>query len=116
MFLLKDFLSIIANAFQAQESNTLISNILPIIFIFAILYLLIIRPQAKRQKDHRNLISRLTNNDEIVTTGGILGRINRIQDNYLIMEIAYISNKPIEIIIQKNAVLNILPKGTIKEL
>ncbi|WBF65663.1 MAG: preprotein translocase subunit YajC [Candidatus Kinetoplastibacterium crithidii] len=105
---------IVANATSA-ENNTVI-GMLPIIIMFVVLYFLMIRPQIKRQKEHKNLILSLSKGDEITTSGGIMGIISKIQDNYIFLEISRSNNQPVEIIVQKNAVIGTMPKGTIKSL
>jgi preprotein translocase subunit YajC len=76
------------------------------------MYLLIIRPQRKRQKEHQALVSALAKGDEVVTTSGILGKVTRIDGDYLVLEV---SDK-IELKFQRAAVHAVLPKGTIKAI
>ena len=83
-----------------------------IIIFFVIFYFMLIRPQTKQAKEHRQMVESLSKGDEIVTTGGMLGRINKIGDNFIAIEIA--SNT--EIKVQKNAVSAVMPKGTMKGL
>lgn len=106
---------VIAQAAPAAEGSTLM-GMLPIILMFVILYFLMIRPQMKRQKEHRNLIAALAKGDEVVTAGGILGRVSKVQDSYVTLEVADLADKPVEMVIQKTAVSAVLPKGTIKAL
>ncbi|HKY69864.1 MAG TPA: preprotein translocase subunit YajC [Gammaproteobacteria bacterium] len=80
-------------------------------FIF-IFYFLMWRPQSKRAKQHRALIASLDKEDEVVTSGGILGRVVKVTDSFIVLSIA----EGIEIPIQKNAVAASLPKGTIKSI
>lgn len=80
--------------------------------MFAVLYFLMIRPQMKRAKEHKAMIDALQKGDEVVTAGGVLGRVNKISDAYIGVEIA--SN--VEIQVQRAAVQMVLPKGTIKNL
>jgi preprotein translocase subunit YajC len=91
-------------------------NILPIVLMFVILYFLMIRPQMKRQKEHRNLLAALGKGDEVVTAGGVLGKVTRVTETYITVEIAEAADKPVEIVVQKSAVSTVLPKGTIKAL
>jgi preprotein translocase subunit YajC len=101
---------------QAPEGNALMS-MLPIVLMFVILYFLMIRPQMKRQKEHRNLLTSLSKGDEVVTAGGMLGKVTRVTDTYITVEIADAGgDKPIEVVIQKSAVSTVLPKGTLKAL
>ncbi|HRF72174.1 MAG TPA: preprotein translocase subunit YajC [Accumulibacter sp.] len=87
-------------------------QLLPIILMFVVLYFLMIRPQMKRTKEHKALIEALAKGDEVVTGGGIAGRISRVSDNFIALEIA----DAVEIQVQKQAVTLLLPKGTLKAL
>ncbi|HET6756067.1 MAG TPA: preprotein translocase subunit YajC [Burkholderiales bacterium] len=87
-------------------------GLLPIILMFVLLYFLLIRPQTKRAKEHRIMLDNLQKGDEVVTAGGALGRITKIGDQYVSVEIA--SN--VEIQVQKPAIQSVLPKGTIKSV
>ena len=89
-----------------------LASFLPIILMFVVLYFLMIRPQMKRQKETRAMMEALGKGDEVVTAGGILGRITKIVDGYVTIEIA----TGIEIVVQKNAVTTLLPKGTMKSV
>ena len=80
--------------------------------MFAVLYFLMIRPQMKRAKEHKTMVDALQKGDEVVTAGGLLGRISKLTDQYVGVEIA--SN--VEIQVQRSAVQTVLPKGTIKNL
>ena len=79
---------------------------------FAIFYFLLIRPQKKQANEHKQMLEALAKGDEIVTSGGMLGRINKIDENFIAVKIA----KDIEIKIQRHAISTVLPKGTIKGL
>ena len=83
---------------------------LPIILMFVVLYFLMIRPQMKRAKEHKTMIDALQKGDEVVAAGGVLGKISKISENYITLQIA--SN--VEIQVQRPAVQLVLPKGTIK--
>lgn len=87
-------------------------QLLPIILMFVVLYFLMIRPQMKRTKEHKALIEALAKGDEVVTGGGIAGRITKVSDNFVGIEIA----DAVEILVQKQAVTLLLPKGTLKAL
>jgi len=93
----------------AQGGDTLM-GMLPIVLMFVILYFLMIRPQMKKAKEHRTMLDGLQKGDEVVAVG-ILGRIEKITDNYVTLEIA--PNTTIQV--QKQAVTTLLPKGTIKD-
>ena len=85
-------------------------GMLPIILMFVILYFLMIRPQMKRQKEHRAMIDAIAKGDEVATSGGIIGKVTRLSEGFLHIEIA--SN--VEVQIQRSAVVQVLPKGTVK--
>ncbi len=85
-------------------------SILLIVAMFAVLYFLMIRPQMKRAKEHKAMVDALQKGDEVVTAGGVLGRISKIGEAYVSVEIA----RDVEIQVQRGAVQTVLPKGTIK--
>lgn len=87
-------------------------QLLPIILMFVVLYFLMIRPQMKRAKEHKALIEALAKGDEVVTGGGIAGRVTRVSDSFIVLQVA----DGVEIHVQKQAVTIVLPKGTLKEL
>jgi len=87
-------------------------SILLIVLMFVVLYFLMIRPQMKRAKEHKAMIEALQKGDEIITAGGMLGRISKINENYASIEIA----ENVEIQVQRAAVQLVLPKGTIKNI
>lgn len=91
-------------------------GMLPIILMFVVLYFLMIRPQMKRQKEHRNLVAGLAKGDEVITAGGMLGKVTKVSDNYVTIEVGMSGDKPVETILQRNSVTSVLPKGTIKAL
>lgn len=82
----------------------------PLALMFVVLYFVMIRPQMKRQKEHRNMVEALAKGDEVATAGGIIGRVTRISEQFLHIEIA----SGIEIQIQRSAVVQVLPKDTLK--
>jgi preprotein translocase subunit YajC len=84
---------------------------LPLILI-ATFYFLMIRPQNKRQRDQKELLNQITLGDEVMTTSGILGKIIRLRDNYIVLSV----NKQTEITISRSAVSQVLPKGTIDSI
>jgi preprotein translocase subunit YajC len=94
-------------------------GIMPFVFIivmFAVFYFLLIRPQAKRQKELKSMIEALNKNDEVVTTGGIVGRIIEISDQYLTLQVATVGGQPVAVSVQRSAVATLLPKGSIKAI
>ncbi|RZI41815.1 preprotein translocase subunit YajC [Herbaspirillum sp. HC18] len=87
-------------------------SFLPIILMFVVLYFLMIRPQMKRQKEQKAMMEALGKGDEVVTAGGIVGKVTKVTDAYVTLEIA----EGTEIVAQKASVSTLLPKGTIKSL
>jgi preprotein translocase subunit YajC len=85
---------------------------LPIILMFVLLWFLMIRPQMKRQKEHKAMVDALQKGDEVVTAGGVVGKITKVADSYVTVEVA----AGTEILVQRAAVQLPLPKGTIKSL
>jgi len=107
-----DFL--ISNAYAkaadpAAQQNPLIS-FLPLLVLFAVFYFMLIRPQMKRAKEQRAMIGGLAKGDEVVTNGGIAGRIDELGDSFVTLEIA----TNVKIKLQKSAITLVLPKGTLK--
>lgn len=88
------------------------TGLLPIVLMFVLLYFMMIRPQMKRQKEHKTMVEALQKGDEVIAAGGILGRITKVTDAYVTMEIA----NGTEITVQKAAAQTLLPKGTLKSL
>ena len=84
----------------------------PIILMFVVMYFLMIRPQQKRQKELKSMMEALAKGDEVITVGGVLGRVTRVTDAYVTIEVA----AGTEIVVQKSAVTVLLPKGTLKAL
>ena len=87
-------------------------SFLPLVLMFVVLYFLMIRPQMKRQKEQKSMMDALAKNDEVVTSGGILGRVTKVGEAYVTIEVA----DGTEIVVQKVAVTMLLPKGTIKAI
>jgi preprotein translocase subunit YajC len=87
-----------------------LTSFLPLILIFAVFYFLLIRPQTKRAKEHKKMVSELKNGDEVVTSGGVLGRIVEAGDQFLTLEVA----DGVNLKIQRNTVAAVMPKGTFK--
>jgi preprotein translocase subunit YajC len=84
--------------------------------MFVIMYFMMIRPQMKRQKEQKAMVDALQKGDEVITSGGILGKVTKVSDAYLTVEVAESGDKPVEMRIQKVAVQTLLPKGTIKSI
>jgi preprotein translocase subunit YajC len=85
-------------------------SMLPLVLMFVVLYFVMIRPQMKKQKEHRAMVDALAKGDEVVTGGGMLGRVTKLGDNFIGVEIA----NGVEVQVQRSAVVQVLPKGSIK--
>lgn len=92
----------------ASGPSTL-QGLLPMVALFVIFYFLLIRPQQKRQKEHKNMVAGLAKGDEVVTMGGVLGKITSLDENFITLEIA----KGVEIRVQRQSVHAMMPKGTV---
>jgi preprotein translocase subunit YajC len=100
---------VLGQAAAAPQGNPLVT-FLPLILLFVVFYFLMIRPQMKKQKEQRAMLSALSKGDEVVTTGGIAGRIDEVSDAFITLEIA----PSVKVKLQKGAVSQVLPKGTLK--
>ncbi len=87
-----------------------LTGMLPLLLMFVVLYCVMIRPQMKRQKEHKAMIEALAKGDEVATAGGLIGRISRLGDTYVGIEVA----TGVEIQLQRSAIVQVLPKGTVK--
>ena len=96
----------------AADASGGFMQLLPMILMFGVLWFLMIRPQMKKAKEHKALIAALAKGDEVVTQGGILGRIVKVEESYVTVEIA----AGTEVIVQKPSIGLVLPKGTLKTL
>jgi preprotein translocase subunit YajC len=85
-------------------------SLLPLVLMFVVLYFVMIRPQMKRQKEHRAMIEALAKGDEVATAGGLIGKVTKLGDNYVGLELA----PGVEVQLQRSAVVQVLPKGSIK--
>ncbi len=106
-----DFFISSAFAQDAAAPSTGLISFLPLIVIFAMFYFMLIRPQMKRAKEHKQLVAGLQKGDEIVTSGGLLGKITHIEDSFVTVKVA----ENVEIKVQRHAVSSVMPKGTLKE-
>jgi preprotein translocase subunit YajC len=88
------------------------TTFLPLILMFVVMYFLMIRPQQKRQKETRAMMDALAKGDEVATVGGVLGKVTKVSDNYVTLEVA----PGTELVVQKSAITTLLPKGTLKSL
>jgi len=106
-----DFFISSAYAQEAAQAPSII-NLLFIGGMFVLFYLILWRPQAKRSKEHRELVTALAKGDEVLTSGGVLGKVTKVSDDYVTIEVA----EGVELNMQKSAVAAALPKGTIKSI
>ena len=107
-----DFFISSAYAQEAAQAPSVAFNLLFIGGMFVLVYLILWRPQAKRAKEHRELVTALTKGDEVLTSGGVLGKVTKVSDDYVTIEVA----EGVELNMQKSAVAAALPKGTIKSI
>jgi preprotein translocase subunit YajC len=105
-----DFFIQNAWAGTAQSSDGGFINLIMLVVLFVVFYFLLIRPQTKRAKEHKQMVDSLAKGDEIVTNGGVLGRIVNLGDNFIVLEIA--TNT--EIKVQRQSIAAVMPKGTMK--
>jgi preprotein translocase subunit YajC len=87
-----------------------LGGMLPLVLMFVVLYFVMIRPQMKRQKEHKAMIDALAKGDEVVTSGGVLGKVSKMGDTFVGVEVA----NGVEIQVQRTAVVQVMPKGTVK--
>ena len=92
------------------DMQSSLMSMLPLVLMFVVLYFVMIRPQMKKAKEHKAMIDALAKGDEVVTAGGLLGKVTKLGDGYIGVEIA----NNVEIQLQRSAVVQVLPKGTIK--
>jgi preprotein translocase subunit YajC len=112
---------LISNAYAqaagaAADPTGGLMGMLPILLMFVVLWFVMIRPQMKKAKEQQKMVSELAKGDEVITQGGIAGRISKVGENYLSLEVADGKDGPVVITVQKNAVGALLPKGTLKNL
>ena len=111
---------LISNAYAqtaaAQDPTGGLAGLLPLVLMFIVLWFLMIRPQMKKAKEHQKMVGELQKGDEVVTQGGMAGRITKVGDNYISLEIAESKNGPIEVQVQKQAIATLLPKGALKNI
>jgi preprotein translocase subunit YajC len=107
-----EILDFFISSAHAQDATTPggLMSFLPLIVIFVIFYFLLIRPQMKRAKEHKKLVSQLSNGDEVVTNGGLLGRITNVGESFVTVEMT----DNVKIKVQRHAISSVMPKGTIK--
>jgi preprotein translocase subunit YajC len=102
--------SAFAQTTSGGDMQSSLMSMLPLVLMFVVLYFVMIRPQMKRSKEHRLMIEALAKGDEVATAGGVLGKVTKLGDVYVGVEIA----NGVEVQLQRSAVVQVLPKGTIK--
>ena len=107
MFISSAFAQTAAAGGDMQSS---LMSMLPLVLMFVVLYFVMIRPQMKKQKEHKTMIDSLAKGDEVATAGGVLGKVAKLGDSYLSLEVA----SGVELLVQRSAVVQVLPKGSIK--
>lgn len=110
MFISSAFAQTAPAAAAGGDMQSTLMSMLPLGLMFVVLYFVMIRPQMKKQKDHKAMIDGLAKGDEVVTSGGVLGKVAKMGDNYVGLEVA----SGVEIQIQRSAVIQVLPKGSLK--
>jgi preprotein translocase subunit YajC len=101
-----------AMAASPQSQGDALMGFLPLVVIFVVFYFLLIRPQSKKAKEHRAMVAALAKGDEVVTNGGVLGKISKVGENFVELEVA----EGMILKVQRQAIANLMPKGTIKGL
>jgi len=99
-----------AMAAGGQAAEPGFGSLIPLVLIFVIFYFLLLRPQMKRAKEHKKMTESLAKGDEVVTNGGLLGRITKMDDSFVTLEVS----EGVNVKVQRNAVGSMMPKGTLK--
>ena len=95
---------------QAGGSSNPVFQFLPLIIIFVLFYFLLIRPQSKRAKEHKQMVSELSSGQEVVTGGGLLGKVTRVSDSWVTVEVT----DGVSLKVQRNTISGVMPPGTVK--
>jgi preprotein translocase subunit YajC len=98
-----------AQAAGGDTQSTML-GLLPLVLMFVVLYFVMIRPQMKRQKEHKAMVEALAKGDEVITAGGLLGKVSKIGETYIGVELT----DGVEVQMQRSAVVQVLPKGSLK--
>lgn len=110
MFISSAFAQTAPAAAGGGDMTSTLTSMLPLLLMFVVLYFVMIRPQMKKQKEHRAMIEALAKGDEVVTAGGLLGRVSKLGEGYISLELA----SGVEVQMQRASVVQVLPKGTMK--
>lgn len=101
-----------AQAAGGAQQPGLLEALLPFVVLFVVFYFLLIRPQSKRAKEHKKMVEALSKGDEVVTQGGVVGKVVEVGENFLVVEVA----DNVQIKVQRQMVASLLPKGTMKSI
>jgi preprotein translocase subunit YajC len=110
MFISSAFAQTAPAAAAGGDMQSTLMSMLPLLLMFVVLYFVMIRPQMKKQKEHRAMIDALAKGDEVVTAGGFIGKVSKLGEAYVGIELA----TGVEVQMQRSAVVQVLPKGTMK--
>ncbi len=110
MFISSAFAQTAPAAAAGSDLQSTLTSMLPLVLMFVVLYFVMIRPQMKKQKEHRAMIDALAKGDEVATAGGMLGKVIKLDEGYIRLEIA----NGVEVQLQRSAVVQVLPRGTLK--
>ena len=102
--------SAFAQTAAAGDTTSTLMSMLPLVLMFVVLYVVMIRPQMRRQKERKAMVAALAKGDEVVAAGGFLGKVSKIGESYIGVELA----SGVEVQMQRSAVTQVLPKGTVK--
>ncbi len=110
MFISSAFAQTAPAATAGGDLQSTLTSMLPLVLMFVVLYFVMIRPQMKKQKEHRAMIDALAKGDEVATVGGVLGKVVKLDEAYIKLEIA----SGVEVQLQRSAVVQVLPRGSLK--
>ena len=110
MFISSAFAQSAPAAAAGGDLQSTLMSMLPLVLMFVVLYFVMIRPQMKKQKEHKAMIDALAKGDEVVTVGGMLGKVSKMGDSHIGLEVS----NGVELQVQRSAVVQVLPKGCIK--
>ncbi|MES2957941.1 MAG: preprotein translocase subunit YajC [Pseudomonadota bacterium] len=110
MFISQAFAQTAPAAAAGGGAESTLFSLLPLVLMFVVLYFIMIRPQMKRQKEHKAMVESVAKGDEVVIGGGMLGKISKLGETYISVEVA----TGVEVQVQRAAIVQVLPKGTIK--
>ncbi len=110
MFISNAYAQAAPAAAAGGDMSSSLMSMLPLVLMFVVLYFIMIRPQMKKQKEHRAMIDALAKGDEVATAGGLLGKVTSLSEGSISLQIA----SGVEVQLQRSAIVQVLPKGTIK--